>query len=210
MDNDLGVFGQGIRISDDAWVDVINNVVTRVRSGIVIENYSGNVTTHPASVIADNNITSFRIGIRHNLHYVYSAPGFTIRHNTLQPYVQSPLPPQVGASPTSYQGIRVESIQQTVFVTVVDNTLNGNRSAMQSGGYTRDEGLMLTNASNMSPNILFQLNNVQNFIRGGFNETPAVPGQGGFQALAPMFFWTCTRSRLVPPHEAGVPDHVSR
>src|SRR5205085_10739686 len=39
VDNDLGVFGQGIRISDDAWVDVINNVVTRVRSGIVIENY---------------------------------------------------------------------------------------------------------------------------------------------------------------------------
>jgi hypothetical protein len=175
VDNVLGVFGQALRISDDAWADVTNNVVTRSRLGIVIENFSGNVTTHPASVIADNNITTFRIGIRHNLHYVYTAPGFTIKRNTVQPYVQSPLPPQVGASPTSYQGIRVESIQQTVFVTVEDNTLNGNRSAMQAGGYTRDEGLDLTNASNTSPNILFRFNDTQNFIRGGFNETPAVP-----------------------------------
>ncbi|HMF54990.1 MAG TPA: hypothetical protein VK619_01405, partial [Pyrinomonadaceae bacterium] len=58
VDNDLGAFGQGIRISDDAWLDVTNNVVTRVRVGITIENYSGNTTTHPASVIADNNVTA--------------------------------------------------------------------------------------------------------------------------------------------------------
>ena len=41
-------------ISDDAWADVTRNVVTRSRVGIVIENYSGNVTTHPASQIAEN------------------------------------------------------------------------------------------------------------------------------------------------------------
>jgi hypothetical protein len=105
--NNLGPFGQGIRISDDAWVDITNNVVTRVRLGIVTENFSGNVTTHPASVIADNNVTSFRIGIRHNLHYVYTAPGFTIARNTVQAYAQSPMPPQV-TTPTAYQGIRVK------------------------------------------------------------------------------------------------------
>jgi hypothetical protein len=83
VDNDLGNFGQALRISDDAWVDVTNNVATRVRVGITIENYSGNVTTHPASQIADNSISSFRIGIRHNLHYVYANPGFTITRNTV-------------------------------------------------------------------------------------------------------------------------------
>src|SRR6185369_4733456 len=75
VDNLLGQFGQALRISDDCWADVTNNVATRVRNGIVIENYSGNVTTHPASVIDHNQVTSFRIGIRHNLHYVYNAPG---------------------------------------------------------------------------------------------------------------------------------------
>jgi hypothetical protein len=174
VDNVLGVFGQGIRISDDCWADVTNNVVTRVRNGIVIENYSGNVTTHPASVIDHNQVTSFRIGIRHNLHYVYSAPGFTISQNTVQPYVQSPMPSQV-TTPTSYQGIRVESIQTSVAVTVQDNVLTGNKTAMQSGSYTRDEGLYVTNASSASPNILFNHNDVRDFLRGAFNETPAVP-----------------------------------
>jgi hypothetical protein len=174
VDNNLGSFGQGIRISDDAWVSVTDNVVTRVRVGIVIENYSGNVTTHPASVISNNSVSAFRIGIRHNLHYVYNAPGFTISQNTVNAYVQSPMPPQV-TSPTAFQGIRVESIQQTVFVDVNDNTVNGNRAILMGAGYTRDEGLNVTNASATSPNIAFRRNNVSDFIRGVFHETPAVP-----------------------------------
>src|SRR6266550_2165703 len=52
VDNVLGVFGQGLRIGEDAWVDVTNNVVTRARNGIVIENYPGNTDPHPASVIS--------------------------------------------------------------------------------------------------------------------------------------------------------------
>jgi hypothetical protein len=178
VDNCFGAFGQGIRIGEDAWVSVLDNVVTRVRVGITIENYSGNTTTHPASVIGNNNVTAFRIGIRHNLHYVYTAPGFTISNNTVNSYVQSVRPPAVTAieSPvTAYQGIRVESIQQTVFVTVSDNKLTGNRAALMAAGYTRDEGLQLTNASNTSPNIRFNLNNVSDFIRGAYNDTPAVP-----------------------------------
>ncbi len=174
VDNLLGAFGQGIRISDDAWLDVTDNVLTRVRSGIVIENYSGNTTTHPASVISGNNITSFRIGIRHNLHYVYTNPGFTISNNTVQAYAPAGLPPQV-TLPTAYQGIRVESIQQTVAVTVTNNSVDGNRSALGTAGYTRIDGINVTNSSATSPNILFTLNYVTDSLRGVFHETPATP-----------------------------------
>jgi hypothetical protein len=174
VDNVLGNFGQALRISDDCWADVTNNVVTRSRIGIVIENFSGNVTTHPASQIADNDITAFRIGIRHNLHYVYGAPGFTITDNTVQSYVQSPMPPQV-TTPTAYQGIRVESIQQTVAVTVSDNIVDGNRATLQGAGYTRIDGLNVTNASSTSPNILFEANSTTDNIRGVYHETSAVP-----------------------------------
>ncbi|MFL6256240.1 MAG: hypothetical protein ACJ74T_14620, partial [Pyrinomonadaceae bacterium] len=174
VDNLLGAFGQALRISDDAWVNVTNNVATRSRVGIVIENYSGNVTTHPASQIADNNVSSFRIGIRHNLHYVYGGPGFTITRNNVTAYSQSPMPPQV-TTPTAYQGIRVESIQQTVAVDVVDNNVNGNRAVLQGAGYTRIEGLNVTNSSATSPNIRFRLNHVTGNIRGVFHETPATP-----------------------------------
>ena len=174
VDNLLGAFGQALRISDDAWADVTNNVVTRSRSGIVIENFSGNVTTHPASQIANNTISSFRIGIRHNLHYVYANPGFTITRNNVTAYSQSPMPPQV-TTPTAYQGIRVESVQQTVAVDVVDNNVNANRAVLQPAGYTRVEGLNVTNSSATSPNIRFKLNHVTDDIRGVFHETPATP-----------------------------------
>ena len=36
VDNCIGRFGQGIRIADNAWVDVLDNVVTRVRNGFVL------------------------------------------------------------------------------------------------------------------------------------------------------------------------------
>jgi hypothetical protein len=174
VDNSLGAFGQGIRISDDAWLDVTDNVVTRVRSGIVIENYTGNTTTHPASVIANNRVSAFRIGIRHNLHYVYANPGFTIRNNYVEAYAPAILPPQV-LMPTAWQGIRVESIQQAVAVNVIDNTVDSNRMALGSAGYTRIDGINVTNASATSPNILFRLNLVTESIRGFYLETTAVP-----------------------------------
>ena len=147
VDNCLGTFGQGIRLDNGAWVSVLNNVVTRVRVGIVIENYTGAGTpsTHPPSVIGDNSVTSFRFGIRQNLHQAYDPPGFTISNNTVNSYVQSVLPSQVAPAPTSYQGIRMESIRGTDFATVSGNILTGNRAAMTAAGYTRVEGLMVTN-----------------------------------------------------------------
>ena len=97
VDNLLGAFGQGIRLDNGAWVSVLSNVVTRVRVGIVIENYTGAGTpsTHPPSVIGDNSVTSFRISIRQNLHQAYDPPGFTISNNMVNSYVQSVLPPEV-------------------------------------------------------------------------------------------------------------------
>jgi hypothetical protein len=172
VDNDLGVFGEAIRIGEDAWVSILNNVVTRSRIGITVENFSGNTTTHPASVIGNNTLNTFRIGMWHNLHYVYAAPGFTYSNNTVNATVQTPIP----AGPVvTFQGIREEAIQQTVFATFNGNTLNGNRAALLTAGYTRDDGINVTNASNTSPNSLFTLNSATNFIRGAFHDTPAVP-----------------------------------
>src|ERR1700722_16439184 len=90
VDNLLGTYGQGIRIDDSAWVSILTNVVTRVRVGIVIENFTGAGTpsTHPPSVIGDNSVTSCRIGIRENLQQAYDPPGFTISNNMVNSYVQ--------------------------------------------------------------------------------------------------------------------------
>lgn len=178
IDNSIGRFGQGIKIANNAWVDIRENVVTRVRSGIVTENFDGTPPSHPASVIAYNRVSSFRIGIRHNNQYVYSAPGFTIQSNAVAAYVQSVRPPQVLAIetlPTAYQAIRVESIQVGAPVLVADNYLAGNRAAMKAAGYTRVEGINVTNNLTTSPNMVFRGNVVKDFIRGVYHETPAVP-----------------------------------
>jgi hypothetical protein len=127
--------------------------------------------------VGNNNVSSFRIGIRHNNHYVYSGNGFTISNNTVTSYVQAVRPPAVLAietPPTAYQGIRVETLRDNVPVVVSDNNLTGNRAALSASGYTRVEGLMLTNPANTSPNIVFRGNNVTDFIRGAINETPAL------------------------------------
>lgn len=175
VDNILGNYGQGIRIGEDAWVSITGNKVSRVRNGIVVENFSGNTGAHPASVIDSNEISSFRRGIRHNLHYTYAGPGFTLSNNTITPYVQSVFPSPLTGS-AEYYGIMVESVQQSVAVTVSNNVLTGNRVAMASGGYTRNEGLIVTNSSTASPNIAFTGNRVSDFVRGVFNEdTPSVP-----------------------------------
>src|SRR4029077_6938996 len=62
----------------------------------------------------------------------------------------------------------------TVFATFTGNILNGNRTAMLGAGYTRDDGINPTNAANTSPNSLFNLNSVTNFVRGVFHDAPAV------------------------------------
>jgi hypothetical protein len=177
VDNLLGTYGQGIRIDDSAWVSILTNVVTRVRVGIVIENFTGAGTpsTHPPSVIGDNSVTSTRIGIRENLQQAYDPPGFTISNNKVNSYVQSVLPPQVPPADTAYQGIRMESIRGSDFATVSANILEGNRTMLSAAGYTEDDGLYVTNASSQSPNIGFDHNNVRDFIRGVFNEAPVVP-----------------------------------
>ena len=178
VDNCIGRFGQGIKIANNAWVDILDNVVTRVRSGIVTENFDGTPPTHPASVIAYNTVSSFRIGIRHNNQYVYSDPGFTIQSNSVTSYVQSVRPPQVTAietPPTAYQAIRVESIQVGAPVLVAHNYMTGNRAAMIAAGYTRVEGINVTNNLTTSPNIVFRSNIASDFIRGVYQETPAVP-----------------------------------
>ena len=172
VDNDLGNFGEAIRLGDDAWVSIVDNVVTRSRIGITVENFSGNVTTHPASVIDNNTLNTFRIGIWHNLHYGYTAPGFTYSNNTINATVQTPLP---NGAVLTFQGIREESIFPPIFATFTGNTLNGNRAALMTAGFTRDDGINVTNSSNTSPNSLFNLNSVTNFIRGVFHDTDAVP-----------------------------------
>lgn len=171
LDNIPGqVFGQAIHIRDNAYANVTGNVVSRSGFGVVIENFSNNGAA--AASISNNQISANIYGIRHNLHYNYTSPGFTISNNTITSYIESFVR---AAPPTRFNGIRVESINGTVPVTVSGNTITPNRAALVGNGYTRVDGIYITNTSTVSPNISITGNTISNALRGISHTTPAVP-----------------------------------
>jgi hypothetical protein len=170
VDNILGAYGQGIRLSDNAFGNVTDNVVTRARNAIVIENFSSNMTG-TVSTVSRNTITALRRSIRFNLHYNYTTGGFTISDNQIASYVQS-LPVPQGLS-TLWVGIEVESVQLQVPVIVTRNSVTGNLAALAAAGYTKIYGTRITNASTTSPYIDIVNNTLSDAGIGLLNETPA-------------------------------------
>ena len=169
FDNIPGVtYGGGIYLGNNGYANVTGNVLTRVSLGIVSENFSQ--AGAAAASVSNNQVTANRIGIRHNLHYTYTTPGFTISNNTINSYIEASDP---GA--TRFSGIRIESIQGTVTATFSGNTITPNRSALQAAGYTRIDGIFLTNTSTVSPNIAITGNTITNALRGISHNVPAVP-----------------------------------
>ncbi len=171
LDNIPGqVFGQAIHIRDNAYANVTGNVVSRSGLGVVIENFSNSGAA--AASISNNQISAHIFGIRHNLHYNYTTQPFTISNNTITSYVES----FARTSPvTRFNGIRVESIQGTVPVNITNNTITPNRAALIGNGYTRVDGIYITNTSTVSPNISITNNTISNALRGISHTTPAVP-----------------------------------
>ena len=170
IDNIPGVnYGGGVYVGNNAYTNVTDNVITRISLGVVTENFSQAGST-PASV-SNNQIMANRIGMRHNLHYVYSTPGYTISNNSITSYIEA-------SDPTAnrFSGIRIESIHNPVTATFSGNTINiPNRAALQTAGYTRIDGIFITNDFTDSPNITITGNNITNALRGISQNTPAVP-----------------------------------
>lgn len=171
LDNIPGqVFGQAIHFRDNGYANVTGNVITRAGLGVVAENFSNSGAA--AASISNNQISAHIYGIRHNLHYNYSTQPFTISNNTITSYVES----FVRTTPvTRFNGIRVESIQGTVPVNITNNTITPNRAALIGNGYTRVDGIYITNTSTVSPNISITNNTISNALRGISHTTPAVP-----------------------------------
>jgi hypothetical protein len=168
VQNVLGTYGQGIRLGENAFGNVKENVVSQIRNGIVIENFTA-TGTHPASEIDSNKVTAFGYAIRFNLHSVYTGPGFSISNNTVSSYVQA------GASASRFDGIRVESIHDLVSADISGNTIIPDRASLTAAGYTRVDGIFITNTFTNSPNISITNNRISNALRAIAHTVPAVP-----------------------------------
>lgn len=164
-------YGIGAIFSYNAYTNVLDNVVTRAGIGIVTENiYQPN--SGAATSIANNSVTAHSYGIRVNTQSGYTTNGWTVTNNIVTSYVESYARP---TPVTRFNGIRLESLQGTIPLTVSSNTITPDRTALVGNGYTRVEGIYVTNTSTVTPNILITQNTISNALRAISHTTPAVP-----------------------------------
>lgn len=164
-------YGIGAIFSYNAYTNVLDNVVTRAGIGIVTENiYQPN--SGAATSIANNSVTAHSYGIRVNTQSGYTSNGWTVTNNSVTSYIESYVRP---TPVTRFNGIRLESLQGTIPLTVSNNTITPDRTALVGNGYTRVEGIYLTNTSTVTPNIVITQNTISNALRAISQTTPAVP-----------------------------------
>src|SRR5690606_37215124 len=172
IDNIPGiVYGGAMYLGNNGWTDAIDNVITRVSLGIVVENMSS-ASTSGTATISGNNISSRGLGIRPNLAYSYSSTILQVANNTISSYLET----STGVSPASkWRGIRIESWNAGVPLTVSGNTIAPDRSALQTAGYTRVDGIWLTNTYSTSNLISITGNTISNTLRGIAHTIPGTP-----------------------------------
>ncbi|PWJ59373.1 putative secreted protein (Por secretion system target) [Dyadobacter jejuensis] len=159
-------FGIGILLYNNAYCDIVDNSMTRVRIGVQTGNFS-KADPGDSHSITGNTISSVRRGIWHNLAY-QNAANFSITGNTI-----SAVP---GSS--RHDGIMLSSLQNTVGATVEDNLITG--IAGVSHGY-----MLWNNPSNL---VTIKGGTVSDVYSGIYaNNYEGYPDSGGSNAKASTY-----------------------
>lgn len=174
IDNIPGVgFGQGIHVRSNAWANITGNHLTKVNFGIVVENMNHDSDSgFSTPTVSNNEISSRSTGIRTNAVWNVTSTNLHVTNNTISSFVDS----SAGVLPvTNWRGVRIESWQGTVPLTVENNMIRPDKTTLQTAGYTRIDGIWVTNTSTVSPNIAITGNTISNTVRGISQTTPATP-----------------------------------
>lgn len=107
------VYGMAILLYNNAYTNVTNNSLSGVRLGVQTGNFS-QADPGTSHSITNNNIESVARGIWHNLHYS-AASKFDISNNNISTHITG----------TQNRGIMISTLQQTVGVTLVNNSVMG-------------------------------------------------------------------------------------
>lgn len=138
-------FGIGVLIYNNAYANISNNVMTRVRLGIQTGNFS-QADPGDSHTFESNIIEAGRKGIFHNLAY-QNAANFNIKNNIITAL----------AGTTRHDGIMISSMANNVTAIVENNTITG--IANVSTGYQ-----LWNNPSNLVTIKGGTVSNVQNGV----------------------------------------------
>jgi hypothetical protein len=120
--NPLGLYsggGIGVLVYDNAYTDITYNCMDQVRVGIQTGNYSQSNASNASPVFSYNNISSYVIGIWHNLAYS-NASIFDIDHNQIQTTLSS----------TGNNGIEISSLGNACGVSLTNNSVTGTMAGI--------------------------------------------------------------------------------
>jgi gliding motility-associated-like protein len=114
-----------VMVIDNAYAQIMNNVMDSVRIGVQFENQSQpNPNSSFDAWVRNNTISSYRAGIYYNLQYGTASP-WQVETNSLQ----AELGPSVNKI---YEGIRVESIDGVPGGDIDNNIIDGNVGSLQA------------------------------------------------------------------------------
>ncbi len=106
-------WGVGIILAENGYADVIGNHGDNVRKGVQTNNFY-RANTGTTGSIKNNDFTTWRMGLYHNLHYSEASP-FTISDNTFR----------AAEGSNTNRGICLSSIQDTATATLTNNAAIG-------------------------------------------------------------------------------------
>lgn len=124
-------WGVGITLQYNAYADITNNTIDGARIGIQTGNHTLPTSGTPP-VISGNTITSYRLGIFHNVQYTTATP-FTIANNELLT--------QTGAATNS--GIFIGVLDPTTSVTLQNNNVTGAQNGIMLWGSNSTGGVTI-------------------------------------------------------------------
>ena len=151
-----------VTLNNDVYAQILDNKFVDVRGGIQFVNaYRPNPLAGTFDArIANNDITSYRLGLYYNLQYS-NASAWTVENNTFK----SSTP--IGGN-TRYEAIRVESIQgSTVNGNIIGNTIIGNKTARETENPSfLTYGISFHNNVNTAGVFLVKNNNISEVKHG--------------------------------------------
>jgi len=206
VDNVVGWgYGEAIRAGENAFTNISNNVVTRSFNGVTVENFNSNLGAHPSASVSNNNVTAYGYAMWFNLHYGYTG-GYTLSGNTITSYAQTDVGSLAGRAsvgPTAkpakelprilrvgttnendavsgwgkFIGIKLESVQSSVPVTVSNNNIAVNRAALlgDTPPYSVIDGIRITGSTTTSADFDITGNTISNAFRGIAHTSQTVP-----------------------------------
>ena len=166
--------GSAVRLYNDAYTSVTNNVISNVRMGVELENFYQAPLGGDSGSVANNTIDARRRGVFYN-NFFSAAAAVPVEYNTISAVADDPT---IASSASLWTGVYIISQENEVAGTFLDNSIDGVGSSYGlTAGYTVINTLATTSISISGDTN--SLNSIKNVTYGVWITSGDPNGLGG-------------------------------